>query len=249
MKALVTGASSGMGRDMARYLSKMGYDLILVARNDIKMMELKNELKTNVQIIATDLSIKENAIKVYELVKNEDVDILINDAGFGIFGNFDETDLDKELNLINTNVIALHILTKLFLKDMKKKNKGYILNVSSIASFTPGPLMAAYYASKAYVTSLTRAISRELKKAKSDVKVSCLCPGPVDTNFNNVANVKFTLKPLTSEYVAKYAIDNMLKGKKIIIPGIKTKFLHLISKISPTNISSKVVFNNQTKKK
>ncbi len=249
MKALVTGASSGIGRDMARYLSEKGYDLVLVARNDIKMMELKNELKTNVQIIATDLSLKENVIKVHELVKDENIDVLINDAGFGIFGSFDETDLEKELNLINTNIIALHILTKLFLKDMKKRNSGFILNVSSIASFSSGPLMAAYYASKAYVTNLTRAISRELKEANSNVKISCLCPGPVDTNFNNVANVNFTIKPLSSQYVAKYAIDRMLEGKELIIPGTKTKFLHILSKISPTSISSKVVYKNQTRKK
>ena len=248
MKALITGASSGIGRDMARYLSSKGYSLILVARNDIKMMELKNELKTDVKIIASDLSIKENALKVYELTKGENIDFLINDAGFGIFGNFEETDIEKEINLINTNVIALHILTKLFLKDMKRKNSGYILNVSSMASFSPGPLMAAYYASKAYVTSLTRGISRELKESKSNVKISCLCPGPVDTNFNNVANVKFSIKPMTSEYVAKYAVDKTLEGKELIIPGTRNKILHVISKLTPSRISSKVVYKNQTKK-
>lgn len=248
MKALVTGASSGIGRDMARYLSSKEYDLILVARDSQKLQELKNELKTEVKILSIDLNIKENVFELYEQIKYEEIDMLINDAGFGVFGEFWETDLDKEINLIETNITALHILTKLILKDMKKKNKGYILNVSSIASFAPGPLMATYYASKAYVTYLSRAISKELKKAKSNIAVSVLCPGPVATNFNNVAGVNFSMKPLSSEYVAKYAIDNLLKGKRTIIPGTVNKCMHLLSKIAPSNLSMETVYHNQTRK-
>lgn len=248
MKALVTGASSGIGRDMARYLSSKGYDLILVARDEKRLQELKDELKTEVKIFSIDLSKKENVLDLYDQVKNENIDVLINDAGFGAFGEFWEVDLNKEIDLIETNITALHILTKLFLKDMKKKEKGYILNVSSIASFAPGPLMATYYASKAYVTFLSRAVSKELKKAKSGVVVSCLCPGPVDTNFNNVAGVKFSIKPLSSEYVAKYGIDNLLNGKRTIIPGVFNKCLHVLSKLAPSSISMESVYNNQTKK-
>ena len=248
MKALVTGASSGIGRDIARYLSSKNYDLILVARNYERLQELKNELKTNTEILSVDLSKEENVLNLYENVKNKNIDMLINNAGFGTFGKFYETDLEKELNLIETNIVALHILTKLFIKDMKKKDSGYILNVSSVASFAPGPLMATYYASKAYVTYLTKAISKELEKEKSKIIVSALCPGPVDTNFNNVAGVNFSMKPLSSEYVAKYAIDNLLKGKRIIIPGGMNKLLHVLSKISPSNISMNAVYNNQTKK-
>ena len=248
MKALVTGASSGIGRDIARYLSGKGYDLILAARDEKRLQELKEELKTEVRTFSLDLSKKENVFALYEQVKNEDIDILVNDAGFGIFGEFWETDLNKEIDLIETNITALHILTKLFLKDMKKKNKGYILNVSSVASFAPGPLMAAYYASKAYVTYLSKAISKELKKAKSNITVSCLCPGPVATNFNNVAGVNFSIKPLPSEYVAKYGIDKMLKGKRTIVPGIVNKCMHFLSKIAPSSISMGVVYKNQTRK-
>lgn len=232
--ALITGASSGIGRDMARVLSEKGYNLILVARDVNKMLELKNELKSDVKIIQMDLSIEDNCKNLYEQVKH--VDILINNAGFGVFGNFAETDLDKELNLINTNIKAVHILTKLFLKDMIERSEGHILNVSSIAGFTPGPLMAAYYSSKAYVLRLSEAINVELRKQKSNVKISVLCPGPVKTNFNNVAGVKFNLSSLSSEYVARYAINKMLKNKLIIIPGKVNKLLRFILKFVPERV-------------
>ena len=194
-----------------------------------------------------DLSKRENVIQLHEKVK--DIDILINNAGFGVFGNFTETNLEKELDLIDTNITAVHILTKLYLQDMKKKNKGQILNVSSISAFMPGPLMDAYYSSKAYVLRLSEGIKEELKKEKSNVKISVLCPGPVKTNFNNVADVKFNLPSLTSEYVAKYAIDKMFKGKFIIIPGIKIKIIRILAKLSPNNITSKVVYKMQERKR
>lgn len=248
MKALITGASSGIGRDMARYLSTLGYDIIAVAQNEDRLKELKEEIKANVQIISTDLSKKENCIELYEKTKNENIDLLVNNAGFGVFGNFDETELEREISLINTNITAVHILTKLFLKDMIKRDKGRILNVSSIASFAPGPLMAAYYASKAYVTSLTKGIYRELKKKKSNVHISVLCPGPVATNFNNVAGVHFSIKELSSEYVAKYAIDRTLKGKLVIVPGFLNKIIRVLSKLSPSKLASEVVYHNQTRK-
>jgi len=248
MKALITGASSGIGRDMSKYLSILGYDIIAVAQNEERLKKLQNELKTNVQIISMDLSKKENCIELYEKTKNEDIDLLVNNAGFGVFGFFDETDLEKEISLINTNVTAVHILTKLFLKDMIKKDSGKILNVSSIASFAPGPLMGAYYSSKAYVTSMTKGIYRELKKKKSNVHISVLCPGPVATNFNNVAGVHFSIKELSSEYVAKYAIDKTLKNKLVIVPGLLNKIIRVLSKIAPSKLSSEIVYHNQTRK-
>lgn len=247
MRALITGASSGIGRDMAIELNKRGIDVIIVAKNKEKLEEVKKGLNGNVDIISMDLSNKENCMKLYSAVRN--IDILINNAGFGTFGNFDETDLNKELSLIDTNIKAVHILTKLYLKDMIKKDKGYILNVASIAGFMPGPLMCAYYASKAYVVRLTEGIREELKKKKSKVKISVLCPGPVDTNFNNVAGVKFKLPSYTSEHVAKYAINKMLKNKFLIVPGLKIKFVRLMSKISPNNLTSKVVYRMQERKR
>jgi len=215
-KALVTGATSGIGRDITRYLASLNYEVYAVGRNIEKLEELQNELGKNVKTIKMDISSKENCIALYEEIKDKNIDLLVNNAGFGVFGNFTETDLEKEVNLINTNITAVHVLTKLFLKDMVKNNKGRILNVASIAGFAPGPLMAAYYSSKAYVLRLTESIYEELKKQKSNVTISVLCPGPVATNFNNVANVKFSIKALSSEYVAKYAIDKTLKGKLVM---------------------------------
>ncbi len=248
MRALITGASSGIGRDMARELDKRGYDLILVSRDQVKLQEVKDSLSgKNIEIIPLDLSIEENCKELYSRAK--DIDILINNAGFGVFGNFDKTDLDKELKLIKTNIVAVHILTKLYLKDMMEKNSGHILNVASIAGFMPGPLMEAYYASKAYVVRLSQGIKEELRKNKSNVKISLLCPGPVNTNFNKVAGVEFNLYSLSSEKVAKYAIDKLLKNKFIIVPGLYIKVLRVLSKISPDNITAKFVFMMQERKR
>ncbi len=246
MKALITGASSGIGRDMAKELSGKGYDLVLVARDIERLNELKLELKTNIKVESMDLSNADNCKRLYD--ENRDIDILINNAGFGDCGFFTDTKLEKEIQMINTNVVAYHILTKLYLQEMKKKDSGTILNVASIAGFMPGPLMATYYATKSYVVRLSEAIREELRREKSKVQISILCPGPVNTNFNNVANVRFALKGLSSEYVAKYAITKMLKKKFYIIPGWKIKLAKIASKISPTNLVARVSFKMQNKK-
>lgn len=246
MKALITGASSGIGRDMAKYLSDLGYDLVIVARRKELLEELKKELKTNVEIVCLDVSKKENCYKLFE--QHKDIDILINNAGFGLFGHFVDTDLEKELNMIDTNITAIHILTKLYLQEMNKNEKGHILNVASIAGFMVGPLMATYYATKNYVVSLTRGIRKELKKKKSKVKISVLCPGPVKTEFNKVAGVRFALKGLSSEYVAKYAIDKMLKGKEVILPGLTIKLSKFASKIMPDKVVIETAYHVQKSK-
>lgn len=248
MKALVTGASSGIGYEISKYLSKLGYDIIAVARNEEKLKELKKECSTNVEIILLDLSVYENLVKLYMQISDQNIDILVNNAGFGAFGEFKDIDIDKEVKMINTNVVAVDVLTKLFLKDMVKKDSGKILNVASIAGFMPGPLMSSYYASKAYVVRLSQAIYKELKIKKSNVGISILCPGPVNTHFNDVAGVKFNIKPLNSEYVAKYAVDNMLKNKNMIIPGILNKFIRFFSKIVPDKIMMYFAYKAQMKK-
>lgn len=250
MKALITGASSGIGRDMARILSKKGYELILVARDEEKLTNLNKELGNNAHIIVADLSIKEQCIKVYEQTVNEcgKIDILINNAGFGLCGEFHETDLDTELSMIDTNIKGVHILTKLFLKDFVKDNKGKILNVASIAGFMPGPLMATYYSTKAYIVRFSQSIDEELRKRKSDVSIHLFCPGPINTNFNNVANVKFAIKGFSSEYAAKYVIEKFLKGKKLIIPGIKIKMVRILAKIVPDKILAIFCYKMQKRK-
>ena len=252
MKALITGASSGIGRDIATEFAKRGYDLILVARNIEKLNQVKENIlnncnNINIKIIQMDVSTPENCKNLYNQV-NDDIDILINNAGFGVFGDFTKTDIDKEIQLINTNITAVHILTKLFLQDMEKKNKGHILNVASIAGFMPGPLMATYYSSKAYVVRLSEAIREELRRKNSNVKLSILCPGPVNTNFNNVAGVNFAIKGLSSDYVTSYALDKMFKNKLVIIPGFANKLAKIACKFASLRLLLKVDYNIQRKK-
>lgn len=249
MKALVTGASSGIGLEVAKYLDELGYQLILVARNKEKLEDLASRLKHKAKIIVMDLETEANIKSLYVLTKNEDIDILVNNAGFGDFGYFTETDLNKELEMIHLNIKSVHMLTKMFLKEMVKKNSGYILNVASSASFQPGPLMATYYSTKAYVFRLTEAISYELKKQKSKVHVSCLCPGPVDTNFNAVAGVNFAVKPLSAEIVAHYAVDQMLKNKMVIIPGFKMKCAKFFGRFLSDKKLMAITYRIQKKKK
>lgn len=213
MKALITGASSGIGRDIAHVLGSMGCELILVARREERMEELKSKLPVQAQIICADLSSERECFSLYEQVRDEQIDILVNNAGFGVFGAFDKTDLTEELKLIDTNIRAVHILTKLFLKDFYARDSGYILNVSSASAFAPGPLMAAYYASKAYILHLTLAIWKELQHQHSRVSISALCPGPVDTEFNRKADVAFTPPSKPSSRIAEYAVRQMLAHK------------------------------------
>lgn len=246
MKALITGASSGMGRDMAKILSQKGYDLILVARDEKKLEEVKKQLKTETKIVVMDISNEENCKKIYE--ENKDIDILINNAGFGDCGHFEETSLDKDIQMIHTNIIAYHILTKLYLKEMIKKDSGKILNVASIAGFMPGPLMTTYYSTKNYVVRFSESIREELRRKKSKVQISILCPGPVDTNFNKVADVEFALKGLSSEYVAKYAINKFFKGKFYIVPGWKIKLARIGVKLAPASFVAKISYNMQKRK-
>lgn len=248
MKALITGATSGIGMSMAKYLCSMGWELVLTGRNKSALEKLKSELNTNVYIIPADLSEKEEVFKVYHYCKLHDIDMLINNAGYGIFGRFDETDIEDELNMLNVNITALHILTKLFLRDFKKKNRGIILNVASSAGFMTGPLLSSYYASKNYVVRLSLAIAQELKKTKSKVRISIFCPGPVDTNFNNRAGVVFSVKPISADFAAKYAIDNALSGRTVIIPTFKMKLGVLGAKLAPEKILSSVTYTIQKKK-
>ena len=248
MKALITGASSGIGKDIAKILSEKGYDLILVARRKARLEELKESLPTNVTIISMDLSSTYNCMKLKNKLADEDIEIVINNAGFGLYGEFTKTKIDDELDMVDLNVKATHVLTKLFLDDFKKKNRGYILNVASMASFLPGPKMATYYATKAYVYKLTEAIAYELKHNGSNVYVGALCPGPVNTEFEKVAKVKFTANGLDSYTVAKYAVENMFKKKKVIIPSVKMKFVRFFAKMLPNSLLANSVYRMQNRR-
>lgn len=249
MKALITGASSGIGKEIARYLASLGYDLLLVARSTDKLNELRRELScVNVRVITLDLSREQDSFDLYEHTKDEKIDFLVNNAGFGAYGKFSDVPLEKELELIHTNVCAVHILTKLYLQDMVKRNSGYILNVGSAAGFLAGPTFSSYYASKNYVVRLTEAIHEELRRDKINVGVSVLCPGPVQTNFNDVANVKFCIRGLTPEFVAKYAVDKTLQGKMIITPGFEMKATSFFRHFAPETLLTRISYNVQMKK-
>lgn len=241
MLALITGASSGLGKEIALYLSSIGYDLILVARRKDKLEEIKKMINTSVIIYDYDLQDEKNVFKLYEEVKDEKIDFLINNAGFGLFGDFLNTDLNRELEMINLNIKAYHILTKLFLKDFVLDDKGRILNVASAAGFLAGPNLSTYYATKNYITKLTLAIYEELKTKKSNVKISALCPGPIATNFEKVAHGKFLIEEMNAQTVAKYAIDSSLKNKLIIVPGLFTKIGLFLNRFLPWKVSLKIV--------
>ena len=242
--ALITGASDGIGKDMAIILSNMGYNIIVVARNKNKLEQNFKNIK-NCTIICMDLSITENCYKLYNKIKN--VHILINNAGYGIFGEFLNTNLEKELNMIDLNIKALHILTKLFLKNMIKNNSGYILNVGSIGSFFASPLLSSYYGTKSYVLNLSLAIKEELSKQKSNVYIGILCPSTINTNFHKNAGIKGKIKGLNSYNVAEYSITQMFKKKTIIIPSY-AKILPFFIAIIPRKIIIKLAYKIQLKK-
>lgn len=245
MKALITGTTSGIGKCIARKLAARGWELILTGRNEEVLRELQSTLGGSVEIIAADLSKREEVFRVYEYCRGRDVDMLVNNAGYGLFGKFDETDLDDELAMIDLNITALHILTKLFLRDFKKKDCGTILNVASVAGFMTGPLMSSYYASKNYVLRLSLAIYEELRRDRSGVTITVLCPGPVATNFNNRAGVSFSVRPITADYAAEYALKKALSGKLLAIPGLNVKLGAFAARFVPHKLLSAITYNIQ----
>lgn len=256
MISLITGASSGIGRDMAFEFADRGYDLILVARSFDRLKEVKNEIikkydKCNVLIMKCDVSNVKSVKNLYNDVRKEfvNIDVLVNNAGFGDCGKFYETDLEKDISMINTNILGLHVLIKLFLQDMVKVNKGYILNIASIAGFMPGPLMATYYSTKAYVVRLTRAIAKELKVDNSKVRIAAFCPGPVNTEFDKNANVTFSLKGQSSSDVAKIGVSGLFKSNKIVyFSSILIRIVACLAKIMPESFMANQAYRTQKRK-
>ncbi len=246
--ALITGASSGIGRDIARELSARGWRLLLVARRRDRLEELARELHTPCRIYVCDVSSEKNCRWLYERAKEQDVSLLVNGAGFGLYGRFAETDLDRELEMIDVNIRAVHILTKLFLRDFMAKNEGRILNIASSAGFLPGPLLSTYYATKNYVVRLSEAIYEELRADGSAVTISCLCPGPVDTEFNQVAGVQFGIDSLSSEQVAGEAVEQTLRGKLLIVPGTMMKLGTAAARFVPEKPLLRIVRGIQMRK-
>lgn len=249
MKALITGATSGIGKCIAENLHKRGWKLILTGRNEKILKKLQKKFGNETEIIKAELSDRKEVFKVYEFCKDKNIDLLVNNAGYGVFGKFDSTDLDDELSMLDVNITALHILTKLFLRDFKKRDSGYILNVASVAGFMTGPLLSSYYASKNYVIRLSSAIYEELRREHSNVKITVLCPGPVNTNFNNRAGVSFSVKPASPEYVSEYALKRLFQGKFFAIPSLTANLCAIGQRFVPERLMTIVTYSVQKAKK
>lgn len=245
----ITGASSGIGQEFARRYAGMGCRLILTARRSDRLEALAAQLGTPCRILPADLSQESECKRVCAEVENERIDVFINNAGFGVCGGFGETDADTELNMLRVNVEAMHLLCKFMVQKMRAQGGGDILNVASSAGLLPGgPYMAAYYASKAYVVSLTRGVAEELREAKSRVYVCALCPGPVDTEFNDRAGVRFALPGITPQLCVDEALLGMKRRKTIIVPSAFMRAAMCAQKLVPTPLLMPVVARQQKKK-
>src|SRR6266513_170724 len=247
--ALVTGGSSGIGLELAKCLAQHGFDLAIVARTrdalEAAAGQIEGQQDVKVHVFAADLRRREAPQAIFDFLRNENipVEILINNAGFGLGGEFAETELTRELEMIQVNIAALTHLTKLFLPAMIKRRSGRILNVASTAAFQPGPLMAVYYATKAYVLSFSEALAEELRD--SGVTVTALCPGPTRTDFAASAQVPesrlstlFGIADATS--VAEYGVTAMFHGRRVAVPGIKNKIVAQANRFAPRSVTARV---------
>ena len=252
--ALITGAASGLGYELSLLLAHDSYNLILVDIDGDKLQLVKEEInkanKCKVDVLVKDLSMPNVAVEIFEAIKNVRIDVLVNNAGFGLFGSFNNTAWNRELDMIHVHVITSTHLTKLLLDGMIKRGSGKILNISSLAAFQPGPLMAIYYASKSYLLSFSEAIANELKE--TGVTVTVLCPGPTKTAFQEVVSEtasdnKIGFNMACPSEVALYGYEAMQKGKTVAIPGYINKFLASLHRFVSRGMATKIVRNLQEK--
>ncbi len=254
--ALITGASSGLGLEFAKLLAQKGYHLVLVARNEQKLKDLKSDLEVaypiKAHIIVKDLAQPRSPQEIYDELSSQHIipELLINNAGFGSFGEFYTLNWVVESAMIQVNVVALCQLTHLFLPDLIKQKRGKILNVASLAGFQPGPLMATYYATKSYVLSFSQSLSNELRG--TGVSVTVLCPGPTATEFARNANLEnvsklFKRKPMSAEVVVKTGYTALMNGKTIAIPGFSNRLLIFLERFIPRKMQTQIVRNMQEK--
>ncbi len=245
-KALITGASSGIGAEIAKVLSEKGYETILVARRTDRLQAVAESIKTKSEIVTADLS---DMAELEALVKNyPDIDILVNNAGFGVYGEFCSSDFDRESQMLDVNIRALHFLMKKYIPLMSARG-GKILNVASSAAFFSGPFLSSYYASKAYVLRLSNAVNEELRHKKIPVSITVFCPGPVETEFGKVSGSNLGKKAISAEYAARKAVNGMLKGKKTVIPELTMKTTRILSKILPESVTVRMLYNIQKAKR
>lgn len=247
--ALITGGSGGIGLELAKVLARHAFDLVLVARNrdtlEAAAGQLEGKYDVNVPVFAADLRRREAPQEIFDFLYNENIsiDVLVNNAGFGLLGEFADTEVTRELEMIQVNIAALTHLTKLFLPAMIKRKSGRVLNVASTAAFQPGPLMAVYYATKAYVLSFSEAVAEELRN--TGVTVTALCPGPTRTEFAAAAEMTdsrlFTAFGVASAAeVAEYGYVAMMHGRRLAIPGIKNKIVAQANRFVPRALTAKI---------
>lgn len=247
--AVITGASSGIGLEFAKRLSLEGYPLILIARRRDRLEVLRRELGTECLLLPADLARREDLIRLCEDLVGRRIDIFINNAGFGVSGPFVATEVAREIGMVDVNVTAQHVLFKYILHRMEAEGGGAILNVASSAGLFPaGPYMSGYYATKAYMASLTRGVAEELRQAKSPVYVGCLCPGPVNTEFNDVADVSFALPGISAEECVDYALRMMARRQTVIIPGRQIRAAVIGQRLIPTALTVRITAAQQKKK-
>lgn len=251
--AVVTGASSGIGTEFARYFAGKGYQLVISARRRERLIQLKRELEgkydITCDIVTADLLKQEECLQLYEAIRGRRIHVFINNAGFGECGKFAETDLGREMDMVQVNVLAMHRFTKWMVQKFRRQGYGYLLNVASSAGLFPaGPYMAAYYATKAYMASLTRAVAAELLEEKSPVYVGVLCPGPVDTEFNEVANVEFALPGISAKRCVLEAVRGMKKRRIVIVPSVQMKLAVAGQRLLPERCLIGILSHQQKKK-
>jgi hypothetical protein len=247
MTALITGASSGIGRSLALLFAADGYDVVLVARREAALQELAAEIVRrgrSAHVIAADLSVEDGAERLHERLQRDrlSVDVLVNNAGFGLQGRFDQIPLERQLAMIRLNVTSLTALTRLLVPDMIARNRGGILNVGSTAGFQPGPLMAVYYATKAYVLSFTEALAEEL--AGTSLKISCLAPGPTATEFAAEAAMTksrlFKTGAMTADEVARIGFDGWKAGKILVVAGMRNRIGAASVRFAPRSLVRRI---------
>lgn len=252
--ALITGGASGLGYEFALLFAQDGYNLVLIDINSDKLHETKTEIEssydTSVEIMTKDLSQVNISDEIISELGNKHIDVLVNNAGFGCFGAFNEVDWERQAQMLNLHVVTTTHLTKLLLKGMVKRGSGRILNLSSLAAFQPGPLMSLYYATKGFILSFSEAIANELKG--SGVTVTALCPGPTKTSFQEVVSCdtsqnKIAFNMANPKDVAAYGYKSMMKGRAVAIPGGLNKILGTLPRFIPRNMATKIVRRIQEK--
>ncbi|MFA7075182.1 MAG: SDR family oxidoreductase [Candidatus Izemoplasmatales bacterium] len=248
MLGVITGASSGIGKQIAYKLAQKKYDLILIARREDRLLEIKNDLQdygVNINVYAYDLSNLSSCKEMINQLKSYEIDLFINNAGFGVYGHSFNNETAREFDMIDLNIKSLQFLTKEIIKIMKK---GTIINISSMAAFLPTPFLSSYAATKAYVYSYSQAVRYELKMSNIPINLLTVCPGPVITEFNSVANASPKMKGLSVEKCVNSIIKGMEKNKPLIIPGIKMKLLKFVIRLTPNWLLLKVAYKVQSKK-